>query len=119
MKKTVILFLAILMPCLAIYSEPIDIRKTTNEPLTGPRTGTPSVSADIESGIITIDINRYMGSVSVRINNEEGEPLVVNTSSINGHTSFETTVSQLPEGSYTLVVELNDGSTYMGCFEVI
>lgn len=118
MKKTVFLFLALLMPALVVYSDPIDIRKTANQRPDGPRTSSPSVSADMENGLITVDINRYLGNASVKINNEDGETLLTNIAYISGHTAFTTSVSQLTSGSYTILIELEDGTAYIGSFNI-
>lgn len=118
MKKTLLLLVASLLPFMSVYSDPIDILKTSTIPPSGTRTSIPSVTADLESGIITIDINRYLGNASVVINNVEGEANITNIAYISGHTAFETNVSQLPSGMYTILIELEDGNTYIGSFNI-
>lgn len=118
MKKTLLLLVASLLPFMSVYSDPIDItRKSTINP-EGPRASIPSVTADMEADIITIDVNRYLGNASVEISNENGEILLTNTVYISGHTAFTTSVSHLCGGSYTILIGLEDGNTYIGSFNI-
>lgn len=119
MKKIAFLLVASLMPFMTINSDPIDIIRTSEQNHDGPRTTIPLIKAELETNFITISIYQHLGNAAIKINNEEGQTLIDNSTYIHSFTSFMICVSLLPDDSYTITIDLENGNTYEGHFDIV
>ena len=117
MKKlfALLLMLFTLVPCIATG---IDIRKEGSVHHGGTRIpSTTRVSADYESGTITIGINGYTGGVQVFVSDSQGNVVGSTMSSIANNGIVSLNLESLAEGGYSLDIIL-DNDTYYGQFDV-
>lgn len=116
MKKQFISFLAVFAIVLTSYADPITLKRTTETHQGGPRSGEPAVSADLTDNVVTIDVDRYLGSAIVVIEDESGTTCTTDSSCVYGHAAFTLDVSGLIDGNYTITISLSDGTTLQGSF---
>lgn len=82
----------------------------------GPRTGVP-IAASIESGVITTETNTYSGTITVTIEDEDGETVLSTVENVSANSQFTTNVSSLADGTYTIYYTLGD-TVYYGEFDL-
>lgn len=80
-----------------------------------PRTGVP-ISASIDDGIITTESVNYSGTITVTIQDEDGDTVLSTIENVSTNSQFTTNVSSLPDGTYTIYYTLDD-TVYYGEFE--
>lgn len=81
---------------------------------TGPRSSLLTIETETNGDELTIDINRYVGNVLVSVVAQDGCGSYANTYCINGHSSFTIDFSEFTDGTYTLVLTLQNGTIYSG-----
>ena len=81
-----------------------------------PRTGVP-ITACIEDGIIITESNTYSGTITVTIEDEDGETVLSILEHVSANSQFTTNVSSLADGTYTIYYTLGD-SVYYGEFDL-
>ena len=81
-----------------------------------PRTGVP-IAASIEGGIITTESNTYSGTITVTIEDEEGETVLSTVENVSANSQFATNVSSFADGTYTIYYTLGD-IVYYGEFNL-
>ena len=82
----------------------------------GPRTGVP-ITASMEDGIITTESNTYSGTITVTIEDEDGETVLSTVENVSANSQFTTNVSSLADGTYTIYYTLGD-TVYYGEFDL-
>ena len=82
----------------------------------GPRTGVP-ISASIDDGVITTESNTYTGTITVTIQDEDGDTVLSTVENVSANSQFTTNVSSLADGSYTIYYTMSDNTVYYGEFE--
>lgn len=119
MKKILLLFVAIMatfMSSSVIYADDIIIKIKTGVPEVRPRTGVP-ITASIDDGIITTESNTYSGTITVTIQDEDGETVLSTVENVSANSQFTTNVTSLADGSYTIYYTMSDNTVYYGEFE--
>lgn len=81
-----------------------------------PRTGVP-ISASIDDGIITTESVNYSGTITVTIQDEDGDTVLSTIENVSANSQFTTNVTSLADGSYTIYYTLGD-TVYYGEFEI-
>lgn len=81
----------------------------------GPRSGAP-ITAGIDDGVIITESSNYSGTITVTIQDEEGETVLSAVENVSTNSQFTTNVSSLPDGTYTIYYTLDD-TVYYGEFE--
>lgn len=123
MKKSLLLLVlfcglySFTMPCFAKPSKVI-IDTTLKPGSQRPRTPDPSIYAYIEDGVLTVNIDRYLGYVSTTIEDANGAEVESDTEYINGTSTYVMNVSALTPGTYTVYFIFSDGREYYGTFTV-
>lgn len=108
---------AVLLISTSVFGRDIHLSKVgTKGTSDRPRTGEPAVSADLTDNVVTIDVDRYLGSAIVVIEDESGTTCTTDSSSVYGHAAFTLDVSGLIDGNYTITISLSDGTTLQGSF---
>ncbi len=109
--------------CMAAQKKEVTIspsRQTTScEGTKHPRTPEPSIEAYIEDGVITLNIDRFMGSVATTIDDSSDNTVVTDFQYMSGSTSYTIDVSSLAADTYTLYLTFSDGREYYGTFNVL
>ena len=83
----------------------------------GPRTGVP-ITASLENNIITTEVSTYSGTISVSIEDEDGETIISSSENVSPNSQFTTSVTSLDDGSYTIFYTLSDSTVYYGDFAI-
>ena len=99
-----------------IFADPIELRVKASGSTNRPRTGVP-ITACIDDGIVTTETNAYSGTISVTIEDEDGDTVLSTVENVSANSQFTTNVSSLADGSYTIYYTLDDNSVYYGEFE--
>ena len=81
-----------------------------------PRTGVP-ITASIDDGIITTESNTYSGTITVIIQDEDGDTVLSTVENVSANSQFTTNVTSLADGTYTIYYTLGD-TIYYGEFEI-
>lgn len=118
MKKFLLLFVAMMAPFMSssvIYANDIVIMVKTDVPQDRPRTGVP-ISASIDDGIITTESVNYSGTITVTIQDEDGDTVLSTIENVSANSQFTTNVTSLADGTYTIYYTLGD-TVYYGEFE--
>ena len=100
-----------------VYATDIVIRVKENGQPARPRSELPVITASIDNGICRTDMSEYMGSVVVTVENAAGDTIISHTESVCDSTQFDTDVSNLGEGEYTISYTLEDSTVFCGEFE--
>jgi hypothetical protein len=119
-----VFFMALLMSMSAVlpsYSMDeenvvIILTEKTDQEVQRPRTGVP-IAASIESGVITTETNTYSGTITVTIEDEDGETVLTTVENVSANSQFTTNVTSLADGAYTIYYTLDNNSVYYGEFE--
>ena len=82
----------------------------------GPRTGVP-ITASIDDGVITTESNTYTGSITVTIQDEDGDTVLSTVENVSANSQFTTNVTSLADGTYTIYYTMSDNTVYYGEFE--
>ena len=122
--KTKMLFAALLMSMSAVlpsYSMDdenvyIILKDAQQGSPAGPRTGVP-ITASIDNGIITTESITYSGTITVTIEDEDGDTVLSTVENVSSNSQFTTNVTSLADASYTIYYTLDDNSVYYGEFE--
>lgn len=106
--------------CMAAQKKEVVIHPSEQTSTTGgrkyPRTPEPSIEAYIEDGVITLNIDRFMGSVATTIDDSSDNVVVTDLQYMSGSTSYTIDVSALSEDTYTIYFTFSDGREYYGTF---
>lgn len=121
--KTKFLFAALLVSLSVVLSSYsmndgrvyITIRNANLGHNNGPRTETP-ITASIENDIITTEVSTYSGTISVSIEDEDGETVISSAENVLPNSQFTTNVTSLDDGNYTIFYTLSDSTVYYGEF---
>ena len=81
----------------------------------GPRTGVP-ITAYIDDGIITTETNTYSGTITVTIQDEDGETVLSTVENVSANSQFTINVTSLANGTYTIYYTLGN-TVFYGEFE--
>ena len=116
--KTKLFFTAlfIMLSVSTIIADPIELVIETGQSTNRPRTGVP-IAASIESGVITTETNTYSGTITVTIEDEDGETVLSTVENVSANSQFTTNVSSLADGTYTIYYTLGD-TVYYGEFDL-
>lgn len=98
-----------------IYADDIVLIIKNDASQNRPRSGAP-ITACIEDGTITTESVDYSGSITIIIQDEEGETVLSAVENVSTNSQFTTNVSSLPDGTYTIYYTLDD-TVYYGEFE--
>jgi len=99
-----------------VYAENIVIIIKNDGTENRPRTGVP-ITASIDNGIITTESITYSGTITVTIEDEDGDTVLSTVENVSSNSQFTTNVTSLADGSYTIYYTLDDNSVYYGEFE--
>ena len=99
-----------------IYAENIVLIIKNDGTENGPRSGVP-ISASMEDSIITTESNTYSGTITVTIEDEDGETVLSTVENVSANSQFTTNVSSLADGTYTIYYTLGD-TVYYGEFDL-
>ena len=120
--KTKVILMALLMsmssvfPSYSMGDESLVIILTERtEDHSRPRTGVPII-AYIDDGVIITVSSTYSGTITVTIQDEDGETVLSAVENVSTNSQFTTNVSSLPDGTYTIYYTLDD-TVYYGEFE--
>ena len=116
--KTKLFFTALflMLSVSTIIADPIELMVKTTEDPSGPRTGVP-ITASLDEGIITTESNTYSGTITVTIEDEDGETVLSILEHVSANSQFTTNVSSLADGTYTIYYTLENNTVYYGKFE--
>ena len=117
MKKILSFIIAMmaLVSSSVVYAENIVLIIKNDGTENRPRTGVP-ITASLDEGIITTESNTYSGTITVTIEDEDGETVLSTVENVSANSQFTTNVSSLADGTYTIYYTLGD-SVYYGKFE--
>lgn len=94
-------------------------RQTTScEGTKHPRTPEPSIEAYMGDGVITLYIDRFMGSVATTIDDSSDNTVVTDFQYMSGSKSYTIDVSSLAADTYTIYLTFSDGREYYGTFSI-
>lgn len=79
-----------------------------------PRSVVTTVNAFSNENCVEIDVNRYVGNAHVYVIASDSTCQTCSTYYINGHSNFTMDFSDLNDGSYTLRVVLDNGTSFSG-----
>lgn len=118
MKKKILILLMLLASGISpIISRPIMIRARST--FQHRRMRAPSatrVSADYETGKLTLNVSAYTGNVQVYVSDSQGNVVGYTMNSVVNGGSVYLDLGTLDEGGYTLDVVLRN-ATYVGQFD--
>lgn len=81
----------------------------------GPRSSSP-ITACINEGVIVTETSTYSGTITITIQDEEGDTVLSMIENVSSNDCFTINVSSLPDGTYTIYYTL-DNAIYYGEFE--
>lgn len=99
------------------YSNIIIDDPLTNDPGDnngGIRSITTTINTSVEENLVTFDVNRYVGVVSVSVNSANMPSPVTECFYINGHTCFTMDFTEYESGVYTISITLANGQVFIG-----
>jgi hypothetical protein len=99
-----------------VYAENIVIIIKNDGTENRPRTGVP-ITASIDNGIITTESITYSGTITVTIEDEDGDTVLSTVENVSSNSQFTTNVTSLADGIYTIYYTLDNNSVYYGEFE--
>ncbi len=118
MKKIIIAIFFMSLAMLPNMAEHVNIRVKSTLPHGGARMpSTTQVEADYEKGILTVNIQNYIGVVWVYIYDADGNVIEEIANNIIGNGTVAPEVNFLNKGDYTLSIVLSD-AIYEGSFKV-
>ena len=115
--KIRLLFTALLLMLSAntIIADSIELIIICSEGKSRPRSEAP-ITAGIDEGVIITESSSYSGTITVTIQDEDGETVLSAVENVSANSQFTTNVSSLPDGTYTIYYTLDD-TVYYGEFE--
>lgn len=113
-----IMSVSLVLPSYSMSEEHVIIilRDISSGQTNGPRTGVP-ITASIDDGVITTESNTYTGTISVTIQDEDGDTVLSTVENVSANSQFTTNVTSLADGTYTIYYTLGD-TVYYGEFEI-
>ena len=100
-----------------VYASDIIIHIKADAQTARPRSELPVISARIAGSICQTEIRDYTGRVSISVETTEGDTLITQTESVCDSIQFDTDVSSLIDGEYTITYTLEDSTIFCGEFE--
>lgn len=119
MKKILLLFVAMVafVSTSVVYADDIVLTIKSDHVVIHPRTGVP-ITASIDDGIITTESVNYSGTITVTIQDEDGDTVLSTIENVSANSQFTTNVTSLADGTYTIYYTMSDNTVYYGEFEI-
>lgn len=118
MKKQIMLMMVAVSMLFSqpLFARPIDCRPVAKHQKGHTRTGNPEVSASIEQNVISVEIDKYVGRVFVKIVDTNRNIVNTITGYINGHGTLDLSIDNISSDFYILNLVLDDVE-YEGTFK--
>lgn len=116
--KRILLVVYMVVIALSVNASSITFRRIDKNHNTGTRTVLPSLEADIDDCSIALEVSRYTGIAHIYIYDTNHKVMLYDMLQVSGKKQVVLDLSHLGNAQYSIEVVLDDGTAYMGNFEL-